>query len=175
MKRAVLFTLVSAVLLATAASATTVEYVPMRKAMQLSDLVLVGHVVQIDAAYGRDGDIVTRISLLVEESLKGSAARGEVFTFEAWGGHLDGVNVETVGEAKYRLGDKVLVQLEDVDGAYHTLGLSFGKWDIVRDERDQAWAVRSLFDLNMVGVTEVPATRVRLDSFRELARGPLAN
>lgn len=174
MKRAALFTLVSALLCATVASATTVQYVPMRKAMQMSDVVLIGHVVHQEAAYNKDGDIVTRVSLRVEESLKGAAVAGEVFTFDAWGGHLDGVRVETVGEAKYRLGDKVLVQLEDIEGEYHTLGLSFGKWDIVRDAKNEPWAVRSLFDLNVVGVTEVPATKVRLGALRDLARGPLA-
>jgi opacity protein-like surface antigen len=174
MKRAVLFSVLAAVLFSVAAAATTVVYVPMRKSIQMSDLVLVGHVLSLDAAYNKDGDIVTRVTLLVEEGLKGGAGPGEIVTFDAWGGSLDGVHIETVGEAKYKMGDKVLVQLEDVDGALHTLGLSFGKWDIVRDEKNETWAVRSLFDLNMVGLNEAPVTRVRVGTVRELARGAAA-
>jgi uncharacterized protein with GYD domain len=171
MKRAVLFTLLAAVLFSVAASATTVVYVPMRKSLQLSDLVLVGHVLNLEAAYDREGGVITKVTLLVEESMKGDVGPGEILTFAAWGGSLDGLHVETVGEATYRLGEKVLVQLEDVGGDLHTLGLSFGKWDVTRDDKGQAWAVRSLFDLNMVGVTEAPVTRVRVDAVRDMAHG----
>lgn len=174
MKRAVLFLLLAAVLCSVAASATTVVYVPLQKSIRLSEHVLIGHVMELTPAYDREGQVVTRVTLLVEESLKGSAEPGELFTFEAWGGSLDGVNVETVGEAKYRLGEKVMVELERVGDEYHTLGLSFGKWSVVRDDKDQPWAVRSLYDLNMVGVNEVPVTRVRLDDVRNLSRGPLS-
>jgi len=88
MKRALLFSVLAAVLFSVAASATTVVYVPMRKSIQMSDLVLVGHVLSLDAAYNKDGDIVTRVTLLVEESLKGGAGAGEIVTFDAWGGSL---------------------------------------------------------------------------------------
>lgn len=174
MKRALLFMLLAAVVFPVAASATTVVYVPMRKSIQMSDLVLVGHVLSLDAAYNKDGEIVTKVTLLVEESFKGGVGSGEIITFAAWGGSLDGVNIETVGEAKYRMGEKVMVQLEDIDGELHTLGLSFGKWNVVRDEKNESWAVRSLFDLNMVGVNEAPVTRVRVNAVRDLAHGMLS-
>jgi hypothetical protein len=152
-------------------SATTVAYVPMRKSVEMSDLVLVGHVLGIEADYNLDGEIVTKVQLLVEETLKGGVKPGQVFTFHAWGGSLDGVHVETVGEARYRMGEKVLVQLESIDGDYHTLGLSFGKWSVVRDEDGSQWATRSLADRNVVGVTERPAVRLPLGSLkREILR-----
>jgi hypothetical protein len=169
MKKALVFTLL-AVLAAASLSATTVLYVPMKKSVQLSDMVLVGHVQSLEPAYDSEGQIVTRVHLLIEESLKGDLQPGEVFTFEAWGGHLDGVNIETVGEAHYKLGEKVMVQLESIDGVYHTLGLSFGKWDVVRDEDGKPWIQRSLDDLNVVGVTESPVTRMPLGQMREMVR-----
>jgi hypothetical protein len=170
MKKALALALALAALCAVSASATTVLYVPMQKSVQLSDMILVGHVQSMEAAYNADGDIVTRISLLVEESLKGAVRPGEVFTFDAWGGSLDGVTIETVGEAKYRLGEKVLVQLESIDGEYHTLGLSFGKWNVAPGQDGRPAISRTLSDLNLVGVNEVPVERFPLQQLRRLAR-----
>ena len=170
MKRVFLFGLVALLLAGAAAQATTVLYVPLKKSIQMSDYVLVGHVQRLEAAYNAEGEIVTRVHLLVEESLKGDIQKGEVFVFHARGGSLDGVRVETVGEARYGLGDKVLVQLENIQGEYHTLGLSFGKWNVIREKDGSSSVMRSLFDLNLVGVTESPVTILPLNRMREIAR-----
>ena len=170
MRRAIVLTALAVALCASALSATSVLYVPIDRSIELSDAVLVGHVLRMEAAYNTDGEIVTRIDLLVEESLKGDVRPGAIFTFDAWGGSLEGVNVETVGEARYRLGQKVLVQLESIDGEYHTLGLSFGKWDVTKDVKGQQWISRSLADLNVVGITEVPVEKMPLGRMREAAR-----
>jgi hypothetical protein len=177
MRKSFVLALLGLVLAASVASATTIAYVPMKRAVQMSELVLVGYVVGLEPGYDREGQVVTRVDLLVESPLKGGAERGQVFSFHAWGGHLDGMNVETVGEAHYKLGQKVLVQLENIDGEYHTLGLAFGKWDVVRDAAGASWITRDLEDLNMVGVTEAPVEQIPLTQMlrtvREAAR--LAN
>jgi hypothetical protein len=170
MRRAIVLTALAVALCASALSATTVLYVPIDRSIEMSEAVLVGHVLRMEAAYNANDEIVTRIDLLVEESLKGNARAGEVVTFEAWGGSLDGVNVETVGEARYRLGQKVLVQLESVNGELHTLGLSFGKWDVTKDAKGYQWISRSLSDLNVVGITEVPVEKMPLHQMRDIAR-----
>lgn len=170
MRRAIVLTALAVALCASALSATTVLYVPIDRSIELSDAVLVGHVLRMEAAYNADGEIVTRVHLLVEESLKGDVRPGDVFTFDAWGGSLDGVNVETVGEARYRLGQKVLVQLESIDGEYHTLGLSFGKWDVTKDARGRQWISRSLSELNVVGISEAPVEKMQLRQMRDVAR-----
>ena len=170
MRRAIVLTALAVALCASALSATSVMYVPIDRSIEMSDAVLVGHVLRMEPAYNAEGEIVTRIELLVEESLKGNVRPGEVFTFDAWGGSLDGVNVETVGEARYRLGQKVLVQLENIDGEYHTLGLSFGKWDVSKDHRGQQWISRSLADLNVVGINEAPIEKMPLRQMREVVR-----
>lgn len=180
MRKSVVFALLGLVLGAAVASATTIAYVPLRRSVQMSDLVLVGYVVGTEAEYNREGEIVTRVDVLVEERLKGFVQSGEIFSFHAWGGRLDGVNVETVGEAHYRLGEKVLVQLESIEGEYHTLGLSFGKWNVVRGNDGASWIARSLKDLEMVGVTEAPVQQVPLDRMRRVVRtaeglAPLSN
>jgi hypothetical protein len=170
MKRVVMFGLLALLLVGAAAQATTVLYVPIKKSIQMSDYVLVGHVLRLEADYNAEGEIVTKVHLRVAETLKGDLEPGEVFVFHARGGVLDGVRVETVGEARYELGDKVLVELENIQGEYHTLGLSFGKWNVVREQDGTSSVVRSLFDLHMVGVTEAPVTRLPLNRMREIAR-----
>jgi hypothetical protein len=170
MKRVFLLGLLALLLVGAAAQATTVLYVPIKKSIQMSDYVLVGHVQRLEAGYNAEGEVVTRVHLLVEESLKGDVRQGEVFVFDTWGGSLDGVTVETVGEARYNLGDKVMVQLESIQGEYHTLGLSFGKWNVVRENDGSSSVVRSLFDLNVVGINEAPVTKLPLSRMREIAR-----
>jgi hypothetical protein len=170
MKRVFMLCLLAVLLAGAAAQATTVMYVPIKKSIQMSDYVLVGHVLRLEADYNAEGEIVTRVHLRVEEALKGDFRPGEVFVFHARGGSLDGVRVETVGEARYELGDKVLVQLEDIQGEYHTLGLSFGKWNVVREANGASSIVRSLFDLHMVGITEAPVTKLPLGRMREMVR-----
>jgi len=170
MRKSFVLALMGLVLAAAVASATTVAYVPMKRAVQMSELVLIGYVMGTEAVYDREGQIVTRIDLLVETPLKGGAGRGEIFSFYAWGGHLDGYNVETVGEAHYKTGQKVLVQLENIEGDYHTLGLAFGKWDVVRDPAGKPWITRNLEDLNMVGVTEAPVEQLPLDHMLRVVR-----
>lgn len=170
MRRAIVLTALAVALCASAVSATTVKYVSIGKSIELSESVLVGHVLRTEAEYNRAGEIVTRIDLLVEETLKGNAEAGEVVSFYAFGGSLDGVNVETVGEARYALGQKVMVQLENIDGEYHTLGLSFGKWDVGKDAKGQQWITRSLSDLHMVGLNEAPIEKMPLHRMREIVR-----
>jgi len=170
MRKPFVLALLCLVLAAAVASATTIVYVPLKRSVQMSDLVLVGYVVGVQPEYGREGEIVTRVDLLVEERFKGAAEPGQIFSFHAFGGSLDGVNVETVGEARYRLGEKVLVQLEDIDGEYHTLGLAFGKWNVVRDKAGSPWITRELADLEMVGVAEAPVEQVPLERMRQAVR-----
>jgi len=177
MRKSCVLALLCLVLLAGTVSATTIAYVPMKRSVQMSELVLIGYVVGVEPTYNRDGEIVTRVDLLVETPLKGGADHGQIFSFHAWGGHLDGVNVETVGEAHYRLGEKVLVQLENIEGEYHTLGLAFGKWNVVRDPAGAPWIKRDLSDLDMVGLTEAPVEQIPLDRMLRTVReaGRLAN
>ena len=170
MRRALASALLLAALAAAPLAATTVLYTTVPKSVQLSDLVLLGHVLKLENGYNQDGEIVTKVHLLVEESLKGSLGRGEVLVFDAWGGSMDGTTVETVGEARYRLGEKVLVQLESIDGEYHTLGLSFGKWNVMRNSAGKSMLVRNLSDLNLVGVSETPVEVFPLARMRAVAR-----
>ena len=169
MRRAVVLAALAMALGASALCATTVRYVPVRQSIAMSEAVLVGHVLHMEAAYNAEGEIVTRIDLLVEEGLKGGVERSAIFSFFARGGSLDGVHVETVGEAKYRLGERVLVQLESIDGEYYTLGLAFGKWNVAQERDGRPVMIRNLSDLHMVGAEETPVDKFPLQRMREIA------
>ncbi|HYG65858.1 MAG TPA: hypothetical protein VEL74_24975 [Thermoanaerobaculia bacterium] len=169
MKKALVLALAMVALGAISASATTVLYVPMNKSVDLSEVILLGHVLRMEPAYNAEGEIVTRIDLLVEEGLKGGVERSAIFSFFARGGSLDGVHVETVGEAKYRLGERVLVQLESIDGEYYTLGLAFGKWNVAQERDGRPVMIRNLSDLHMVGAEETPVDKFPLQRMRDIA------
>lgn len=175
MKRALVFMLLAVVVASASLSATTVLYVPMKKSLQMSDMVVVGHVLAMEATYNAEREIVTEISLLVEEGFKGFAQAGDIVKFHAWGGTLDGVHMETSGEARYQLGEKVLVQLENIQGELHTLGLSFGKWNVYREKDNSQWISRNLRDLNLVGANEAAIERMPLNRMREIASRHLEN
>jgi len=166
MKKRMGLALLAAVLSALPAVATTVQYVPLAKSIDLSEVVALGKVVQIESAYNAQGEIVTVVRLEVEEAFKGGLAAGEVLAFHAWGGRLDGVNVETVGEARYLPGERILVQLERVGGEYHTLGLSFGKWNVRRDLAGTQILQRSLGDLRLVDAPGVPVEQLPLNAMK---------
>ncbi len=149
---------------------TTIIFVPLEESFSLSDLVLKGEVLEIYPTLDFEGQVKTRIVLFVEECLKGDVPAGGIFEFEAWGGKYAGYNVETVGEASYEIGEKVLVQLEEIEGIYHTLGLSFGKWKVKRDINGFEYLERDLSNLGMVNVSEEPITKVKYDEFKKLLK-----
>jgi hypothetical protein len=82
--------------------------------------------------------------------------------------------MEVVGEARYAVGDQVLLQLEWVDDEWHTLGLSYGKWSMGRETGGPgAWIERDLSGLEpMTGLTggsassASPPTRLTLEAMR---------
>ena len=151
--------------------ATSVVFVSKEESVKLSELILIGRVTNVVTTYDKEGQIVRRVTLAVKESLKGKVQPGSSFTFRAWGGVKDGVRDEALGEAKYRTGENILVQLEKVEGAYHTLGLSFGKWNVEKDKTGREMIRRDLSGLTGVktGKAEVPVL-MELKQMRELVQ-----
>jgi len=76
-----------------------------------------------------------------------------------------------LGEAKYKVGEKVLLHLENLDGTYHTLGLSFGKWNVERDRTGKEILRRDLSSLMGVKTEKAPVPTVMdLQQMRETVR-----
>ncbi len=149
---------------------TTIIYVPLQESFQLSEFILKGEVLETYPFFDFEGQLNTKVVLLVEESLKGDIPIGSKFEFEVWGGKFGKYNVETVGEAQYEVGEKILVQLESINGAYHTLGLSFGKWNVKKDLDGFEYLERDLSDLGMVNVLEKPITKIKYEDFKKFLK-----
>ena len=151
--------------------ATTVAFVSTERSIQQSEIILIGRVTNVEHTYDREGQIIRKISVAVSEVLKGKAEKGANFTFEAWGGVKDGVRDEALGEAKYKKGEKVFLQLENIDGAYHTLGLSFGKWNVEVEKSGREMIRRDLSGLLGVKVEKAPVPlKLELKQMRELVQ-----
>jgi hypothetical protein len=159
------------------ARATLVEFVSLDTSILLSDLIVTGEVTAVEPSLDASGDIVTRVRLRVKETLKGAAAVGEILEIEAWGGRFGDREMEVVGEARYAVGDGVLLQLEWIEDAWHTLGLSYGKWSLERDEGGPGvWIERDLSGLEpsadlsagsaASGAAGTPALRITLEAMR---------
>jgi hypothetical protein len=115
------------------ASAATMRYLDIPAMTLASDLVVRGHVLDssvfVDEAYGR---ISTRWSIAVETGYKGG---GEgIVSFVQWGGELDGIVEYIPGDARFELGEEVIVFLrQGEDNALHLTALSQSKITVVSD------------------------------------------
>ena len=151
------------------AAATVVKGVTLEHSIRASHAILVGQVVGSRAYAAQDGRILTGFRVRVEESLKGPFRAGETAEITTTGGDLDGRRLRVPGEASYRRGERVLVQLERIDGRWHTLGLASGKWSVTRDARGDH-LTRDLSQLAVAGPARLSAGPVPLGEFRRLVR-----
>lgn len=173
MKRTLIPALCVAACLAAAgreAGATVVRAAGLDESIRASEAILVARVAGTRAFESEDGRILTGVRLRVEESLKGAFRSGDSVEIAASGGELNGRRMVTIGEASYRAGERVLVQLERIDGRWHTLGLSLGKWSLTRDERGTDHVTRDLSQLALAGPERVTAGPLPLDDFRRRVR-----
>jgi hypothetical protein len=140
-------------LLATgAASASTVIGLSVEDQARLSHLIVVGEVIGQSGVNHPSNGLETAVKLRVSDVLKGPARRGQVITFHARGGELDGEISEALGEAVFKGGEQVLVFIESVDGRLYNLGLSMGVWDVHEDRKGGQSFTRALQDgLSIVG------------------------
>lgn len=123
--------------LASPALATMVLHLEIEDLIPLSPLVVVGQVNTIEASWNADRTkIYTRVSVTVEEQLRGSAAAA-VVEIKLIGGNVDGTLAEMPGAPRFEPGERVLLFLEprkDSDG-YLPVGLFQGKFQVFRDPK----------------------------------------
>lgn len=148
--------------------ATTIRGVTLEESIDLSGAIVAGTVVGQRAVRDGDGGILTLVTLRVEESLKGPYAAGGRLEIAAWGGEIGAARQVALGEARYARGERVLLQLETIDGRLHTLGLALGKWSLARDARGGDHLTRSLAGLAVAGEARMTEGPLDLESFRAL-------
>jgi hypothetical protein len=137
MRRTSVWTVSLALALAAgAAPASTVVGLSIEDQARLSRIVAIGEVVGLAGVDDPGAGIETAVSFRVSDVLKGTVEPGESVVFHTREGEVGGVRSEAPGEARFRIGQKALVFIEDVDGRLYNLGLSMGVWNV--QERDGA-------------------------------------
>ncbi len=150
------------------ALATTVRSASLEETIDASHAIIVGRVIGHRAFRLDDGRIMTGVAVRVEESLKGDLRPGDRVEISTYGGELEGRRAVTLGEATYRRGERVLLQLEEIDGRLHTIGLSMGKWAVSEDERGRRHITRDLSGLGIVGGVKMTQGPIPMEDFRRL-------
>ena len=102
------------VMLAAAAPATATLIVPMsdEDLVASSDVIATGTVERIESRLLPGRRIVTRITLALEGTLKGSVPEGSLVLTEA-GGRVGGLVVGTIGAPEYTTGERVLAMASE--------------------------------------------------------------
>lgn len=150
------------------AGATTIKSATLEETIEWSHAIVTGEVLG-QRVVRSGGDLITRVQVRVEESLRGPFRPGDRLVVSAFGGALGDRRQVALGEALYEPGERVLLQLEAIDGRLHTLGLAAGKWNLVEGADGEEQMVRSLEGLALVGGSrEMTAGPLALDEFRGL-------
>jgi len=96
-----------------------------------ADKVVLGKVAKVESEW-LHGRIVSRVSLRVEETLKG---KGEA-TLELVvpGGSVGGIAMLVIGGPRFREGDRAILFLRQADTEYRILGLAQGKVSVLKND-----------------------------------------
>ncbi len=116
-------------------------------------VIAVGEVTAIRSAAFLDGRVVTRVSVRVDEALKGRIPSGPL-TLEEPGGWIGGARRVVEGAPSYRVGERVLVfARRGRSGALHTSQLAMGKFTVFDDPvTGRRVAERELGSARVLGV-----------------------
>lgn len=165
----------AATILALAAAptaATTIKSATLEETLDASAAIVIGRVLDQHPYRLSDGSVMTAVTVQVEESLAGPFHGGERIVISAFGGEDRGGRWMAVGEATYHRGERVLLQLEVIDGRLQTLGLALGKWNVHEGEDGHRFLTRDLSGLSFVGGAQMSEGPISLESFRHaVARG----
>ena len=101
----------------------------------VADVVVRGEIVTTQARWKADRTgIYTWTELRITESLKGPHAAGDTVLIRALGGQDGSQGAQVVGEARYSVGEEVVVFLETArDGHLRTVGMAQGRFTLVPD------------------------------------------
>ncbi|MBM4364162.1 MAG: hypothetical protein FJ104_15895 [Deltaproteobacteria bacterium] len=117
------------------AGATIVKPLTVSEMARRADVVVLGRVVGQTATWNPERTrIYTRTELLVGESLKGDARAGESLTIRQLGGTLDGLVQTVPGNARFAIGEEVVVFLDrdEAQPLHYVIGMAQGKFAVRR-------------------------------------------
>ena len=136
------------------ASATVVESLDLTQLVGRSDRIVRGHVAS-QRAYWADGRIWTDATIRVDQAFKGGPVAQLVV--RRLGGKVGGIGMRTIGEVEFADGEEVFLFVRRAADVYQTVGLSQGKFRILRDATG-AHAVTNLGGAKLYGPDQ-PAVR----------------
>jgi hypothetical protein len=157
---------VALLLTAVPAAASMVRRATLEESVRMSDAIVLGRVLGQRTVRLDDGTVATAVRVQVEEGLKGRIGAGSVIEVTAWGGETPEGRFVAVGEATYRRGERVLLQLEVIDGRLHTLGLAARTWTVPQDAAGERHLTRDLSGLGLVGDAEMTEGPLPLTELR---------
>lgn len=152
------------------AAATLVKRATIEESVRASDAIVLGRVLGQRTVRLEDGTVATAVRVRVEQRLKGGFRGGAEIEITAYGGQTPRGRFVVLGEATYQRGERVLLQLEVIDGRLHTLGLAAGKWNVRQDDSGERFLTRDLAGLGLVGDAEMTEGPLPLSEFRDTLR-----
>jgi hypothetical protein len=138
------------------ALASTVIGLTIEDQARLSSYVALGEVTALRGVDHPANGLETEVTLRVERIWKGGARPGETVVFHTRSGEANGEVSRAVGEVDLRVGQRILVFVESIDGRPYNLGLSYGVFEAIEDRQGRLAFRRSVADgLEIVGGDEV--------------------
>lgn len=119
----------------TDADATIVKRLGVADMARRADVVVVGRVLRQTATWNPERTrIYTLTEISVSESLKGTAAAGATVTIRQLGGTLDGLVQTVPGNARFVVGEDVVVFLDrdETQPLHYVIGMAQGKFTVSR-------------------------------------------
>lgn len=134
MKNALCAVFAALALLVPAAHAATYLVPTDAEMIQQADDIVVATALSSESAYGEGGDIVTRTTLRIEDSLKGDLTRGQQLVLTEMGGALGGKFEAVPGAPAYLHGQRYLIfTTVNVRGERSTYGMALGQFFLIDD------------------------------------------
>src|SRR5262245_6152546 len=157
MRQARFATCAAILLLLTAhAWASSVLGLSIEDQTRLSRFVVTGEVVAQRGVVSHESGIETEVTLRITEVFKGLARPGDELVFHTRSGEVNGEVSDAIGEARFNVGQEVLVFIEDIDGRLYNLGLSMGVWNVQVDRDGRTYFTRAIEEgLDIVGDVEI--------------------
>jgi hypothetical protein len=125
-------------------SATVLVPLTDAELVATSAFIVRGHVVDMEAAELPGPRIVTQVTIVLEETVKGRVLSDRMILTSP-GGQLGDRSVHVYGAPEFTLGEEVLVFARRAgDGTVHANGLALGKYGIERDGAARATARRDV-------------------------------
>jgi hypothetical protein len=160
-------TLAASLLVAAAASATTMIALDLKALSDRADRVVLATVESIESKWTSDHSaIYTEVTLKVERAYKGDNKVGELLVVRREGGSVDGIAMKVYGAPAFSMGEEVVVFSEMRGATRWVVGMAQGKLP-VRIQDGKKWvAAPDVTEVQMLpGPRRLEARLRTLDEF----------